>query len=66
MVYLSPFYFPLVCLFISPGVIFLPLISLSAQPEDGGEAGDRSRMDEFGFPLPLQHPSRQVLPAVED
>lgn len=32
MVYLSPFYFPLVCLFISPGVIFLLLISLSASP----------------------------------
>lgn len=65
MVYLSPFYFPLVCLFISPSVIFLLLISLSAQP-DGGEAGDRSRMDEFGFPPPLQHPSTQVFPAVED
>jgi len=39
MVYLPPFYFPPAYLFISPGVIFLPLISLSVEPEDGGEGG---------------------------
>lgn len=52
MVYPPPFYFPLAYLFITPGVIFLTLISSSVQPEDGvgGQAGDGSRKDDFGLP----------------
>lgn len=68
MVYPPPFYFPLAYLFITPGVIFLPLISLSVQPEDGvgGQIGDGSRKDDFRLPPVLQHRNRQLLPAGED